>query len=45
MAIEVGQVAPDFTLRGSDDKEYTLGSFKGKKNVLLSFYVLAFTPV
>ena len=45
MVAEVGQVAPDFSLKGTDDKEYRLSSFKGEKNVLLFFYPLAFTPV
>lgn len=45
MAAEVGQVAPNFTLKGTDDQEHSLSNFKGEKNVLLVFYPLAFTPV
>jgi len=41
--LKVGQAAPDFTLRGTDGKTYKLGDFKGKKSVVLAFYVLAFT--
>ncbi len=41
--LKVGDPAPDFTLPGSDGKNYTLSEFKGKKNVVLAFYVLAFT--
>jgi peroxiredoxin Q/BCP len=41
--LKVGDAAPDFTLPGTDGKTYTLGDFKGKKNVVLAFYVLAFT--
>ena len=41
--LKVGQAAPDFTLRGTDGKTYKLSDFKGKKNVVLAFYVLAFT--
>jgi len=41
--LKVGDAAPDFTLRGTDGKNYTLSEFKGKKNVVLAFYVLAFT--
>lgn len=42
MAVQVGDVAPDFTLRDGDRKDVTLSSFRGK-NVVLAFYVLAFT--
>jgi len=41
--LKVGDPAPDFTLPGTDGKTYTLSDFKGKKNVVLAFYVLAFT--
>jgi peroxiredoxin len=41
--LKVGDPAPDFTLRATDGKTYKLGDFKGKKNVVLAIYVLAFT--
>ena len=47
--LKVGQSAPDFTLPstmvGADGRgvRYKLSDFKGKKNVVLAFYVLAFT--
>ena len=41
--LKVGDAAPDFTLRATDGKTYKLSDFKGKKNVVLAFYVLAFT--
>ena len=41
--LKVGNPAPDFTLRATDGKTYKLSDFKGKKNVVLAFYVLAFT--
>jgi len=41
--LKVGDTAPDFTLRGTDGKTYKLSDFKGKKNVVLAFFVLAFT--
>ena len=41
--LKVGQPAPDFTLRATDGKSYKLSDFKGKKNVVLAAYVLAFT--
>ena len=41
--LKVGQPAPDFTLRATDGKTYKLSDFKGKKNIVLAAYVLAFT--
>ena len=47
--LKVGDPAPDFTLPstavGQDGKtmRFKLSDFKGKKNVVLAFYVLAFT--
>ena len=41
--LKVGQPAPDFTLRATDGKTYKLSDFRGKKNVVLAAYVLAFT--
>jgi peroxiredoxin len=43
--IKVGDVAPDFTLKDQDQKDVTLSSFKGKKNVVLAFYPLDWSPV
>lgn len=44
MAIEVGQKAPDFTLKNQHQKEVSLKDLRGK-NVLLAFYPLDFSPV
>ena len=41
--LKVGDVAPDFSLRATDGKTYKLSDFKGRKNVVLAIYVLAFT--
>lgn len=41
--LKVGDAAPDFTLPSDQRGSVTLSSFKGKKNVILAFYVLAFT--
>ncbi|MGB1201889.1 MAG: thioredoxin-dependent thiol peroxidase [Cognaticolwellia aestuarii] len=43
MAIDVGQVAPDFTLLDQDSNPVTLSELKGKK-ALLYFYPRASTP-
>jgi len=44
MAIEVGQKAPEFTLKDQNMKEVSLKDFRGK-NVVLAFYPLDFSPV
>ncbi|MBI4608073.1 MAG: redoxin domain-containing protein [Candidatus Rokubacteria bacterium] len=42
--IKAGDEAPDFKLQGIGGKEYTLSEFRGKKSVVLLFYVLDWTP-
>ena len=41
--LKVGQTAPDFTFTDTTGKAVKLSDFKGQKNVVLAFYVLAFT--
>ena len=41
--LKVGEPAPDFTLPSTTGEKVKLSDFKGKKNVVLAFYVLAFT--
>jgi hypothetical protein len=46
MKLKVGDVAPDFKLQyfdGHDLKDVTLSQYRGKKNVVLAFYIFAFT--
>ena len=43
ISLKVGDAAPDFTLLSDQWKPVKLSDFKGKKNVLLAVYVLAFT--
>jgi len=42
--LKVGDPAPEFSLRDQNGQPVSLSDFKGKKNVVLAFYVLAFTP-
>ena len=41
--LKVGDVAPDFTLPSDQSKPVKLSDYRGKKTVVLAFYVLAFT--
>jgi peroxiredoxin len=43
--IEVGDEAPDFVLKDQDQKEVKLSDYRGKKNVLLAFYPLDWSPI
>src|SRR5260370_27055791 len=43
MPIEVGALARDFGLRDQNNQEVRLSEFRGRRNVLLVFYPLAFT--
>ena len=45
MAIAVGQAAPDFALQNQDKQEVKLSDFAGKKNVVIVFYPLDWSPV
>jgi hypothetical protein len=43
---KIGDVAPDFTLKyfdGNDLKDMKLSDYRGKKNVVVAFYIFAFT--
>ena len=42
-SLKVGDKAPDFTMQSTEGKKVSLSDFRGKKNVVLAFYVLAFT--
>lgn len=41
--LKVGDTAPDFTLLSDKWQPVKLSDYRGKKNVILAFYVLAFT--
>ena len=41
--LKVGDMAPEFTLPDTTRKPVKLSDYRGKKNVVLAFYVLAFT--
>ena len=41
--LKVGDPAPDFTLTDTEGQTVKLSDYRGKKSVVLAFYVLAFT--
>ncbi len=41
--LKPGDLAPDFTLAGSDGKTYHLADFRGKQAVVLAWFPKAFT--
>ena len=43
MSLRVGEPAPDFTLPSTAGVDVTLSGFRGRHNVLLAFFPLAFT--
>src|SRR5215467_10233206 len=45
MSIAVGQAAPDFILQNQEKQEVRLSGFAGKKNVVIVFYPLDWSPV
>jgi peroxiredoxin Q/BCP len=44
MSLELGSIAPDFTLRSSDGSDVALASFRERSNVVLIFYPKDQTP-
>ncbi len=48
MALKVGEVAPEFSLKGvirERQVTFTLSELRGQKNAVLAFYPLNWTPV
>jgi AhpC/TSA family len=43
VSLKVGEVAPDFSLLSDQWKTVKLSDYRGKKNVMLAIFVLAFT--
>jgi hypothetical protein len=42
-ALKIGDLAPEFSLPGSDGKTYELGSYRGRQAVVLVWFAKAFT--
>jgi peroxiredoxin len=45
MTVKVGDLAPDFVLSSQTGEKIRLSDYRGKKNVVLAFIPLAWTPV
>ena len=45
MVIQVGMEAPDFELKSHMEDRIRLSEYRGRHNVLLAFFPLAWTPV
>ena len=45
MALEIGQEAPDFELKDSDNEPVRLASFRGERPVLVVFYPFTFSGI
>ena len=42
-SLQIGDLAPDFTVPSTSGSDVSLSSFRGKRTVLLAFFPLAFT--
>ena len=45
MVPRVGQTAPDFTLKDHNEATVSLSDYRGRKNVVVAFFPLAWTPI
>ncbi len=42
---EIGERAPEFTLKSHSGQEVSLADFRGQKKVMIVFYYLSWTPI
>ncbi len=45
MALKVGDLAPDFCLKSHLGELVRISEYRGKKNLVLAFFPLAWTPI
>lgn len=45
MGLKIGQQAPEFALKSHLGNTIRLGDYRGKCNVVIAFFPLAWTPV
>ena len=43
-SLKIGDVAPDFLLPATTKEKMALSEYRGKKNIVVAFYGMDFTP-
>jgi peroxiredoxin Q/BCP len=43
-SLKIGDLAPDFTLPATTKEKLSLVDYRGKKNIVVAFYGMDFTP-
>jgi peroxiredoxin len=43
-SLKIGDLAPDFSLSATTKEKIALSDYRGKKNVVVAFYGMDFTP-
>ena len=43
-SLQVGEMAPDFSLPATTKEKISLSDYRGKKNIVVAFYGMDFTP-
>jgi peroxiredoxin len=43
-SLKIGETAPDFSLAATTKEKIALSDYRGKKNIVVAFYGMDFTP-
>jgi peroxiredoxin len=43
-SLNIGEMAPDFSLTATTKEKIALSDYRGKKNIVVAFYGMDFTP-
>lgn len=43
-SLKIGEIAPDFSLPATTQEKIALSDYQGKKNIVVAFYGMDFTP-
>ncbi len=44
MTLQIGDSAPEFSLTATKKEKISLSEYRGKKNIVVAFYGMDFTP-